>query len=347
MGFCASLILLTSTRFVKYTQTFMLDPFLALFLTWAGFELFEWLNGRGGAVRRGGVLGLSLATALLMKGVPALILVPVVLILLWGQGRRESIRFMLSLAIGGGVILLPWFFWLEGASYLSRYWSESVVGRATPRSAESLLAPSRNLLKQYWPWLVLWLWASVRWLRRNRGRDALAPAGIPFLLSWGILGGFSIAGSFLEHYLVPFYPFAALAIASEFSESLRGRAREVRWVVGVSTVVAAVLVLGMFVRVRRGGLEQSPFRQALMQSAREFPSAKILRISSTATELWSGLAAGLWYTPFDVAVEHPEALRLPVPCGELWLQTTEEFQEKGEASKIPYRLQEGSCVSRS
>lgn len=315
-GWVAFAILLSSTRYVKYSLQFYLDPLQTLLLVAAADQLDVWYRKDGPqrmqtAVGSGFFFGLWVALAFLAKGLPAVVLpcgaaALATLQMLWGKGDGWS-RWALGALGGMAWPLLLWIGALDGGPYLVRYWTDSVAGRAQPRSWETLLAPTANLLKQYWPWLAVLPWALWRFARRPR-----AWAGIdawPWGLAFGVLLGFSWAGIFLEHYLLPFYPFAAVAVARELAPVAQRFERN--WTVAVATLLLGYsLWLGAGNEVH-GDAHLSPFRRVTQQGAEACPGLVQVSVSTVVAEMWTGLATALWYTGGDARVEPAPAARPP------------------------------------
>lgn len=310
MGWVAFFVLLSSTRFVKYSLQFYLDPFMALFLV-AGVNIFHaWLklepSSRSNRAGFAGVgVGLASALAFLAKGVPAVVLLFAVLLvcaesLRHPQKRSSTIRFWSGFLPGIAAPLALWVLWGGGGEYLLRYWQESVAGRATPRDWETASAPAGNLMKQYWPWLVVLPWALTRFFWREGLEGLFRSEGLPWLMAGGFFVGFSAAGMFLEHYLVPFYPFAAWGIARELAPVLERWKSSLAWGIGVMLLVYAGLLLGGL--EVHGDAHRDAFRNVMKRGAELCPSVKRVTVSDELADRWRGLATALWYTPADAVV---------------------------------------------
>lgn len=305
-AFVAAFVLLTSFRFTKFSVGFLLDPILAGFLVWSlvlaqlGFE-----EGR-----RGGwfgsrtmlfVSGLLAGAAFMAKGLPALVILPVVFVLAVGAQWIALASFGVGLALPLGL----WFQLGRGVDYLQHYWAESVAGRVHADSFESHFAPLKNLLTVYWPWVPFWLVGTALWVWALRRTPLLVwfrrPLTAPVLMAALIFAGFTYSGHFLEHYWVPFYPFAALVVAEQvapfFERFFEKIVRTLFWVsVGYAMVLAALPV-----HVQGNGY-LDPMRNLLVRAVQECDTQKIerLAISEGVNGIWWNLAAGLWYTPWDV-----------------------------------------------
>ncbi len=327
VGWVSVGVLFTSTRFVKYTLQFYLDSFLALFVLISAFLIQLWVLDRQKPQQRkdlalGGGAGAALGLAFLSKGIPAAVLLPVMgaVVLERGILRRQwasSFRFLLAITLGLGWVLAPWLWALDGLEFLKRYWQESVSGRVSARDLSSWLAPSVNLLKQYWPWLIVLPWALIQVFRRAAGTGRWSENGIPAALAVGIFLGFSSAGLFLEHYLVPFYPFAALVIGREIASRIEAYRAQIA--AGVSLVLViywGFLLSGSEVQ---GTAYRDPFRNILAAGNKLCPGMKLVLVSSELADLWTGLATALWYTDADARVEDGPLEKQPavLPAGAL------------------------------
>ena len=195
--------------------------------------------------------------------------------------------------------------WGGGAEYLSRYWIESVVGRIHSETLESHFGPLMNLLKVYWPWFPFWIWGTMRCLLSLRGQHLGSvlknPINAPSLAALTIFGGFTYSGHFLEHYLVPFYPFAAGVVAEQIAEPLAHWSDRILKSL-LALLVGYAMILAAFPLHVHGEAYREPLRRILTRMAVECDPSQIqrLQVSTGVADIWFGTAVGLWYTPWDV-----------------------------------------------
>ncbi|MFZ9594505.1 MAG: ArnT family glycosyltransferase [Bdellovibrionia bacterium] len=317
-GFLSGLILLTSTRFIKYAPSPLLDGFLAFWLILGGWLLLQSFNPKSKPWIWGPLQGVCLAGGFLTKGMPTLLLFFGLMASWITQGvvkrsRKVNLGFFLALTVLGWILSL-WLYVGDGLNYLEHYWIESVQGRLGGHSGWlDWLAPMRNLFKGYWPWNLVYFYSIyVICVKQTRARNVLfeqkITSWIPLLASLGVLGGFSLSGHFLEHYLVPFYPFAAIASAVSIAQVTE------QWREGVTRVffillIFVTLLLATFPIHTQGVDYQDPQRRLLKRAASSCHGGiRRIYLSADETSFWWGLAMGTWYTPWDTRVLNPSEI---------------------------------------
>jgi len=301
----AVLILLTSARYLKPAAHYLLDSPLAFFLIFSGF-LFHHAIGVGSREVRFGlslISGLSASFAILTKGLPAFVL-PVFILgisVLSRTFRRGVFGFLIGLALPLGLFLAS----ASGQIFIQNYWSQSVAGRVGGSlPIEMHLAPLVNLAKTWWPWLPVWLFSWwVGWKRIRLEGDGVKLI-LPMLIPLGLVLGFALNGRFLEHYLVPFYPFAAVSIAALFSSKLsRHSGRILKGTIAVATLV---LIASLFKAVEFQGADyRNPLIRLHERASREcgsISSSVPLVYAPETVDLWYGLALGAWATHWEPQV---------------------------------------------
>ncbi|MBS1962190.1 MAG: glycosyltransferase family 39 protein [Bdellovibrionales bacterium] len=300
-AFLATLVLLTSTRFAKYSKGFMLDPFLATFSLWGVYAAClarkKPSNGTGLAA----LAGLSIAAAMLSKGLFAFGPLAVILAV-YGldliQLRSGTVRIVAFLA-GLGLPLAAWFVFGDASNYLHHYYSEHVADRIGPHPLIDHFAPIINLAKVYWPWLpffAIGCWRVLRNWKDESKRDELAIG----LTALAFVGGFCVVASFLEQYHTATYPFAALVAAIGFPSAWE------KFRAGTEKILLAVC-LGFFVFLllnpysMQGTEYKNPIRLALKEADRRCadPAIRRITISTGVAEIWYALAIGGWNTRWD------------------------------------------------
>jgi 4-amino-4-deoxy-L-arabinose transferase-like glycosyltransferase len=305
-AFIATFILLTSTRFAKYSKGFLLDPFLAAFSVWALYALLIVLTREKNSSKDPllvSVSGILIACAFLSKGAFALApLFVALLIMCWGffNPRAQHTRTLFHILIFFSSLSFTLWLWIHfgnGLHYLERYWIESVSGRVRSEGEMINWGACLNLLKTYWPWLPFLFVGAFKALRSKLQNPWERTA---LLMSATFLGGLSLTGLFLEHYLVTFYPFAAVIVAAgipAFSEE-----RKLKFLNGLSVFlfVAAVL-MAIFPTLVHKPDWKNPLRNTLKDAAISCtsPTIKRIAISTSLSELWLSLAMGGWHTNWD------------------------------------------------
>ncbi len=305
-GFIAALVLLTSTRFVKYSTELMLDPFLV------GFSVFGLiLLARSALVVSPYLGGLMIGAAFLSKGLFAF--APFVTGLVFISAKYfsketragESFRKGSLWILGTATPFILWFIFGGANEYLYRYYVEHVAGRIGSYTLREHFEPLRNLFILYWPWIPFYFYGAYRILRANGLRALARWEGLALVTSMAFMGGFVLVASFLEQYNTSFYPFAAVVVAYPLSEGRIGewlfRARE-KILLGLLLVIIGV---GIFSIIRPAQFTNSEFRNpiriALKRAARECTPVvdQRIMISTTVSEIWYTLAMGAWNTPWD------------------------------------------------
>ncbi|MEO0456592.1 MAG: glycosyltransferase family 39 protein [Cyanobacteria bacterium P01_A01_bin.114] len=191
--------------------------------------------------------GVALGGLILTKGILALLLAGIVGIFLLVNRQWALLG---SLYAWGGIILgsLPALAWY-GAQlqhYGSLFWQAHFLSQSFDRvwsTIENNQGPPwyylLELLKYSWPWLLLWpggLWLA--WQHRRHAWGQLIWVGSALYL-----GTISIMGTKLPWYVIPLYPFMALAIGAQLAD-LWQRNRVPRWLGWVLAVLAIVMLGG-------------------------------------------------------------------------------------------------------
>lgn len=342
-GFLASLVLLTSTRFVKYGGTLMLDGPMAFWMTLFGFILitaFKSLHQLNNSPFEfhssinlnyffflGIKLGITMTAALFTKGIPALSLLLLLLLncicAVFSFGKRSTPILLTTLiCISFSLFLIGlWFYLGDGLTYLHQYWHISVKHRMHVASFSEHYKFSKNLIQVYWPWVPFYLFGIFLFLKslclstepKRPILQLVSPLGIAVNLSLIILIGYSYVGHFLEHYTLPFYPFSALVVTSVIEEPLRRFNYKIQKGIFYFSLFWAFLLATIPLHIQ-GEEYRNPKRNLLRKAAIQCRHSKInkIYISNLRTDIWLGLAFGLWNTPWDTAVVDPLSLNLGV-----------------------------------
>ncbi|MEO1402369.1 MAG: glycosyltransferase family 39 protein [Cyanobacteria bacterium J06635_1] len=191
--------------------------------------------------------GAALGGLILTKGILALLLAGIIGIFLLVNRQWALLG---SGYAWGGLLLgcLPAIAWY-GAQlqhYGSLFWQAHFLSQSFDRvwsTVENNQGPpwyyALELLKYSWPWLLLWpggLWLA--WQNRRQAWGQLIWVG-----TLVYLGTISIMGTKLPWYIMPLYPFVALAIGAQLAAFWQ-RNRAPQWLGWVLAGLAGVLLVG-------------------------------------------------------------------------------------------------------
>jgi hypothetical protein len=245
------------------------------------------------------------------------------------------------MVVGFAVILLPWLAWGGGTEYLRQYWAGSVAPRMSGGQWTDHLMPLKELLTGYWPWLPLYIW-GLRTLPKGPPRQRVPriflPPAAPALISLIVLAGFMVPRIFLGHYLVLFYPFAALVAAGPAAAFTRPRAD--RWTTGLLTLAVVYTALVAALPLHTKGKDYAdPARNVLRRATQECDRrVKRVAISTSIADIWFGLALGSWITDWEPRSMNPYITPAKDPSEVLVARVGEPLAEGWEATA----LREGS-----
>ncbi|MBT9315262.1 glycosyltransferase family 39 protein [Leptothoe spongobia TAU-MAC 1115] len=205
-------------------------------------------------------VGICLGLIALTKGILVLLLGTIALVFFSVQAGTSLFsgqRLMLSqgskglrcsLYLGLGLVLgsLPVVLWYGAqlGRYGDVYWQGHFVAQSLDR-VTSVIEDHQHppwyylleLLKYSWPWLIFWPGGILlAWRQRQR------PWGQLVLVGTGIyLGAISLMGTKLPWYIMPLYPFVALAIGGYLHHCWQ---KPPRWAVGFFALIAVVALGG-------------------------------------------------------------------------------------------------------
>lgn len=250
VGFFAALMLATSLHMVVIGRAATPDP---LFIMFTGFAMFAFFTYLHEGARRTWLLYAayaSLGFGALAKG-PAALLLPGLVVLTYlalsgGLSQWRLLRPLQGLAITLAVAM-PWYAvvgWLTEGDWLQGFiWHHNVERFMSPlqghRGFPGMYALTMTL--GLFPWSGLFLAALVfgSWrLERLRSNPLRL-----FLLCWiGVyFVFFTLARTQLPSYMLPAFPAAAVLMSMELEQ---GGRRAVRWLVGGSSVLALLFIVG-------------------------------------------------------------------------------------------------------
>ena len=311
LGFLASLILLSSTRYFKYAGDAFLEGPLAFFFVWGAVVFLSGRKSQGGRRLLFFLLfGMAVGLAFLTKSIFALALpMGVAGFYLFRKKTVGEIRdLFIAAAVGAAVVVGLWFYLGSGWAFLRFHWLE-IKSRAVGQSAVSdHLGPTFILARTYWPWLPFFLFAAARMVRRMR--QVSDEALLALMVAAAVFCGFTYSGFVFEHYLVPFFPMAAIVTAYEFQAFLlKFRPGIERYAFALAVTLATVLAV-MPIRLHQPRAQ--PLKTALTELAMTCHGQKGIWVSSRLMDRWMALAIVLWESPQDAASVDPISVQ-PAP----------------------------------
>jgi 4-amino-4-deoxy-L-arabinose transferase-like glycosyltransferase len=224
-GLLAGAILAVTLQFLVQSRLAVFDTVL---LAWMLLAVYNFFRGYQEG-RRSGYLWFSLFAALatLTKGpiglvLPSLVILPFVAIRRTWDRLRE-VPWAAGIALYA-VVGLSWYAletWLHGSAFVRPVFGYYTFGRffgVVEDQAGPLYYYVPFLLLGAFPWTAFWPAAIAFHWRRLEGDGSL------FVLLWcGITFVFySVAGTKLPNYVLPIYPFAAVAVAAAWDAALEG-----------------------------------------------------------------------------------------------------------------------------
>ena len=312
-GFVAAITLLSSTRFIKWGSNFYLDGILSFFCF---SSLALWLSVLSVRAEKysnvkklglSGVAGLLLSCAFMTKGILA---TPILALCLFSALFFLSMSTLASLVVFLLGVVLPIALWIQlgdGLAYLHEYLPMSVGGRVQTQALNP--HPWRNILLLWWPWWPIYFYALFVSIKAFFKKDPL-----PLVLGLAALAfpiGFTLGAGYMEHYITPFYPFAAVLVGIQLSRWLPPL-NEKAISIGFSLLLGAALFLAT---VAPNVNEQKVTTPALwIQELKTLPaesqaSIKQIAFTKKGGDLWYSLAVILgrtdWQAIGDFALDRP------------------------------------------
>lgn len=318
LALIAPFILLSSGRYVKWATDFYLDGPLAFWLVLSAWLFLKSDDARGGRARWvwAALAGVACSGALLTKGIAGLAAPLMILtyVSLPSLADRRFGRAALTF-IAGAVPIVIWLKVFGGAEFVTHYWAESVAYRVGDATVSSRLAPWTLLLRTWWPWLPFFVWGSFRALPAIFNRDIESRwLRMALIGAYAIPVAFTFSGHALDHYLVPFFPFAALVTASVFRhvpESMQSRFHELtRYSVVAIAFILATLPISLHLERRPGVKDFIRNADAACTGAREFTA-----LGNTGMDNAEAHAQLAWLSSREVSFfksfsEIPDTLKL-------------------------------------
>ncbi len=334
-GLLAGFILLTSNRYIKFASDVLLEGPLCFFLVWGTIGFLKAVSVKSSqsiyySIYYSIIWGLCLAGAFLTKSIffvilPLSILGGVVL-------KREKVRpLLVPIVIATGVficVLGVWFIAADGFNFLRNHYS-AISYRVENRNWATVLAPSQNILKSYWPWLPFFYGALYLTFRKKAEQSlgqwiAISMVGVVFV-------GFSLSGHFFEHYLTSLYPAAAIVCSlSLWSVSKKYFAKFEKGLLGLA-VLLSVLLAVLPIRLRRDRTE--PLGTTLKEMSTVCRGQSEILVTQNAVDRWLATAIVLWITSYEV--RSTSTTDLPPQEGQLLITAKEERPRSEIWVKVP------------
>jgi 4-amino-4-deoxy-L-arabinose transferase-like glycosyltransferase len=256
-AFFSGAVLLTTSPVIETARQMRIDVLVTLWIV-----LGAWAVVRAVQDKRYFLLfGVALALAIMTKSVVAFFALAALPLLL---GWLGELRLLRSREVWGGVgvaflLALPWHL-IEFMRFGQRFWQDYVVFNITSRVRTDLfqLAPTTNrdylwYLNNFalpWTQVFVLLFAPLVLWWRHIPRRIRAAIGFGISMVALVSTVFFVSATKAPTYLVPLYPFAALALGSAFAfliEKARGPAR-----ILCATIGTVLLVVGFCVTIYNG-----------------------------------------------------------------------------------------------
>ncbi len=240
----AALIYLTLLPVVRHGRLAMLDGMAISFFLLLLLCLLKSRQDRRWAIG----IGISLGLIALTKGMLVLLLGAIAGAFLLADRRLAVLGnpyFWIGMLLGN-VPVLAWYAaqWQHyGANFLQVHFQAQGLERVST-SVEGHDGPPwyylLELLKYTWPWLLFWPGGLyLAWQQRHSSWGCLVLIG-----TVGYLGTVSVMGTKLPWYIMPLYPFFALAAAASIAHFLENRKRYPRILVAFLGFLAVAGVGG-------------------------------------------------------------------------------------------------------
>jgi len=270
----ASVVLLTTQYFLKYSRHAMFDVFLTLLFLLSMLAYRRGVEGRKGSWVVLGVLG---GLGVLTKNVLGLFPMAVAFLHLLATGRARLLVRFLAAPFAAAVIVAPWYLaqlGLHRAQFIEEHFRWLILERGLSaaygeRGWSNYVGYFRDLATYYWPWLPVAAWGVAIAARRARARGPIArppsEAGDPTLwtgadtakliLLWllVVIGVMSAGREKKLWYIMTAFPALALAAALALESWIpKGKPRR------LAAIATAVTLLILAV-----GLNFGPGRRAM------------------------------------------------------------------------------------
>jgi 4-amino-4-deoxy-L-arabinose transferase-like glycosyltransferase len=237
-AFISGLALATSAEYWSLGRRCLLDMMLCLFTTGAMVCFFQAARSPKGRILWAGGFVLSLACALLTKGLVGLA-IPLSALTVWLVLSRDfSLRSWLLLLSGSVLCLIPatiwiWLLWGQlGGETVHKAILSNNFGRFTGGYAEHVEPFYYYLVKfppQFFPWVLFLPAAFIFHIGEIRQHKKESPS--LFILAWFVVPFLllSVSAGKRGLYLLPLYPAAALFVGQAVGMVIEGKKTATKW----------------------------------------------------------------------------------------------------------------------
>jgi 4-amino-4-deoxy-L-arabinose transferase-like glycosyltransferase len=256
VGFLAALVLLSSIGYFIFSRQVLPDPIFSCFTT---FSFFCFLRSFGKSRHQrlyGLLLYISLALAVLTKGLLGLFPLFVIGLYLLCIGRLHYFRDMTTVwgTMLFFILAIPWHLSMawQHTGFFSYYFINEqflrFLGRRDPIDYTTLPLPVFLAILLLWlvPWSAYLPLAVHTHLQRGRNNFGRRQHGGLLILLWAgaILGFFSLSQARLHQYLLPAMPAFALLIGKSLVDRMSEKITSSRVPILLSVMAVLLLALG-------------------------------------------------------------------------------------------------------
>ena len=214
----AASVYLTLLPVVRHGRLAMLDGMVVTFFLLLIGCLLKARQDRRWAVG----IGISLGLIAFTKGILVLLLGAIAFLFLLADNQLVLLRsryFWIGILFGTTPVI-AWYI-AQWQHYGATFWEVHIQAQGLARVSESVEGNSGSpgyyvweLLKYSLPWLFFWFGGLVlAWKNRRKSWGSLVLIG-----TVGYLGSISIMGTKLPWYIMPLYPFFALAVGAKLAQ---------------------------------------------------------------------------------------------------------------------------------
>jgi 4-amino-4-deoxy-L-arabinose transferase-like glycosyltransferase len=327
-------VMALSYEFFRRSREICLDMWQLLFLLMAAWI---WIVATQSQRRHlFWLAGIPLGLALMCKPLMALMLLPILCVWLWIDGRHgghPSMKSILAMILTALVIALPWhlsMIHLHGEAFIRQYFGHEVVARLQgQRNREPVWYYAVEIGRSYWPWMIALFAGLFRWWRGPVSRHhrqmlwlAVAWAGL-----WAV--GLTLFPDKRPRYELPLYPMLAV-IAAYGIATWRWRPLRQWYRRGLPITALLIVVISLAIHLLPITFQKPPDKDlsALVEWARVQDRQRVVSAALTAIdESTIFIKAGYWPTPRHLAPR-------PFPPGTLLIYS-DPFAWRPPASAKP------------
>jgi 4-amino-4-deoxy-L-arabinose transferase-like glycosyltransferase len=344
--FLCQIVMLSTTRWVKFASDFYQDNLLSFFMLLAFWSVVLFLKNQKYKNVYIITYGLSITAAFMTKGMASIVLpVSILLTGFWNLfWKRKYSNELLVIGICGLLVSLGsisvWLFGFNGLHYMKNYWITSVAYRLTSPNIYDHLVPILHIMTVWWPWWPLMFYGTYRSLKTNKKNEnelnkTVQTAAV--FLAWMVVGGFTLVGHSIEFYFLPYYIFGSIIVSGVLSEwqwLVKRKDQFLKYTQAV-TVVAALILATFPITLHA---ERAPEFKKLIRAAMERcqSTEKIqIQITPDVGYIWYILAYLQWETPWQSYF--PDKVPVNPPPNLLMVVHEKELQSFGNLERKGWR----------